>query len=164
MFWYIAISKSDFLLTADDIPFKDGPDLIQARYEWHEASQCYAFERYTACVMHLVRLSEIALRSLARDLVGNKIDGREIEFLDWKPLLDAVEPELEKKIKDLNQQPRSAERQRNVTFYTGAASHLKYFKILRDNAAHARDKYDHGQALSALDRIKEFMTTLGERT
>jgi len=49
-----------------------------------------------------------------------------------------------------------------VSFYSSAMSHLKYFKTIRDEVAHARGIYDEGQALSALGKVKEFMTTLAE--
>jgi hypothetical protein len=42
-------------------------------------------------------------------------------------------------------------------------SHLKYFKTIRDEAAHARAAYDEHLALSALERVREFMTLLAQK-
>lgn len=35
-FWYFSLAKAELATTASDIPFKEGPDLEQARYETSE--------------------------------------------------------------------------------------------------------------------------------
>jgi hypothetical protein len=57
----------------------------------------------------------------------------------------------------------SVERERAVGFYSNVMSHLKYFKTIRDEAAHARAAYDEHLALSALERVREFMTLLAQK-
>ena len=82
--WQIPVSKIVHIDDVEDIPFTEGPDLIQARREWYEAEWCFGLERYTACVAHAMRLAELGLRSLTRQLIGDAILGRAIEFVDWE--------------------------------------------------------------------------------
>jgi hypothetical protein len=171
LFWYIPQAQAEHLLRGlksrltarQDVALKDSPELPNIENEWSEAELCYALERYTACVMHLMRLAELGLRTLTRRLVGETIGNRSVEFVDWKPMLDAVEPVIADKLKELDNQLRTKERERAVGFYSGVMSHLKYLKTIRDEAAHARGIYDQGQALSTLRRAKDFMTLLAEK-
>lgn len=160
--WQIPVSKIVHIDDVEDIPFTEGPDLIQARREWYEAEWCFGLERYTACVAHAMRLAELGLRSLTRQLIGDAILGRAIEFVDWKPMLDAVEPVIKQKLDALKNDPRTAERERKVRFYSEAMSQLEYFKNVRDEIAHARSLKDEGEALSALNKVKDFVTLMTE--
>ncbi len=162
IFWYVPLTKIRHLEAKKDLPFKEGPELRQAREEYFEAERCFALERYTGCMAHASRLAELCLRSLGRHLVGEKIGNRPIEFVDWKPMLTAVEPKIEEKLKQLDNEPRTPERERANRFYTDALSHLAYFKSLRDEVSHARALYDEGQALSALLRVKEFAKLMAD--
>lgn len=157
-FWYFSSAKVELATTASDIPFKDGPDLAQARYEWAQAQWAYGFELNTACVFHLMRLSELGLRALGRKL-GITLK-RAIEFEDWKPILVAVD----KKLADLENEPRTEERARDLKFYSDAGKELLYFKNLwRDGGAHAREVYDENDAKKAMDRVYDFMKLLAEK-
>jgi hypothetical protein len=101
-------------------------------------------------------LAELCLRTLGRKLIGNTIGNKPIEFVDWRPMLRAIEPKIDERIKQLDDEPRTAERERTDRFFKDARSHLAYFKSVRDEVSHARAFYDEGQALSALQRVKEF--------
>jgi hypothetical protein len=138
IFWYIPRAKIEYLLTKKDLPFPQGPEFIHVQSEYFEAAQCLAFERHTACVMHTTRLAELCLRAIGRHLLGNHIGTKEIEFVDWKPMLTAIELELENQLNKLANEPRTEERERAVRFYTDSRSHLAYFKNVRDEASHAR--------------------------
>jgi hypothetical protein len=158
LFWYISKEQAIHLSDAKDIPFKDGPDLVQARYDWYEAVWCHAFDRHTACVMHLMRLIEVGLRTLGRHL--NIELKRAIEFEDWRPILEAVDD----KLAQLANEPRTEERARKLEFYSDAAKEMGYFKNLwRDAGAHARGQFDKHEAARALDRVRDFMTLLAEK-
>ncbi len=157
-FWYFSSAKQILAAKYGDIPFKEGPDLKQARYEWQQALWAYRFELNTACVFHLMRLSELGLRALGTKL--NITLKRAIEFEDWRPILEAVDV----KLKALGNETRTPERARDLSFYSDAGKTLLYFKNLwRDGGAHAREIYDENDAKKALDNVFDFMKLLAEK-
>ncbi len=157
-FWHLSLQKETLVTKYGDIPFKESPDLEQARYEWHQALWAYRFELNTACVFHLMRLSDLGLRALGTKLrITLK---RAIEFEDWRPILEAVN----EKLKALENDPRTQERARDLSFYSDAGKTLLYFKNLwRDGGAHARETYDENDAKKALDNVFDFMKLLAEK-
>ena len=157
-FWYISNEQDKQISEIRKLPIKDGPDAKQALYDWEEAVWCHAFDRHTACIMHLMRLIEVGLRILGRHLdIELK---RAIEFEDWRPILEAVD----RKLSELSNEARTEERARDLAFYADAASQMRYFKdIWRDPGAHARGRYDKFEAARALERVRHFMTILFEK-
>jgi hypothetical protein len=157
-FWYFSSPKEILAAKYGDIPFKEGPELEQARYEWRQALWAYRFELNTASVFHLMRLSELGLRALGTKL--NITLKRAIEFEDWRPILEAVDA----KLKALENEPRTPERARDLSFYSDAGKTLLYFKNLwRDGGAHAREIYGENDAKKALDNVFDFMKLLAEK-
>ena len=140
-FFFIPQAKLKFLRETKDIPIDHPKDVIQARHDWHEAIWSYVLERYDAAVFHCMRVAEVGLRTLTRKLVGNQVGNRDVEMADWHPMLQAIEPIVEAKLKALENTARTPEREAAVRFYSGAMSHLQYFKTFRDEGAHARGSY-----------------------
>lgn len=163
IFWYIPQSKVEHLLTQKEaLLFRNGPELQQAQNEFFEAEQCFGLERWTGCMFHASRLAELCLRTMGRHLIGDKIGNRSIELVDWKPMLQALEPIIEEKLKKFESDPRTEERERANRFFTDVRSHLAFFKSVRDEVSHARASYDEGQAISALRRVKDFSKLMAE--
>jgi HEPN domain-containing protein len=122
------------------------------------AGNCFATGEYTACVFHCMRAVELGLRSMAIDL-GVSLS-HPIELAEWKTLIDQIEI----KIKDMHKLPKSEEKNKNITFYSDAASQFRYFKdAYRHHVAHAREIYEEDQAKSIMDRTREFLEGLATR-
>jgi hypothetical protein len=122
------------------------------------AGRCFAVEEYTACVFHLMRVAERGLRTLANHLdVTLKHD---IVLEEWDPILQAVD----RKLRDLHNEPRTTERESDLRFYSEAANQFRYFKdTYRNYVSHSRDPYDEGQAESVMNRVGEFMADLATK-
>lgn len=118
-----------------------------------EAATCYALERYTACVFHLMRLLEFGLASLASAL------GVSITNPNWHQVLQACEQRIGTLKKDGVPDWKEVE-----PFYNGAALEFRHFqRALRNHTAHGRDTYTQSQARTVLDHVGSFMKHLSTR-
>ncbi len=129
-----------------------------ARTDIKEAASCYAVDRHTACVFHLMRVLEHGLADLAEDVgVDPGVD-------NWHNIID----QIERKIRDAQKQlPRGLERTERLQFLSEAAKEFTYFKDgWRNHVSHSRSKYDADGAASILNHVRIFMihlsTKLGE--
>jgi hypothetical protein len=118
-----------------------------------DAFQCYAFGQWTATVFHAMRILEHGLRYLAKQygLKGPEDDS-------WGTILG----QIEKKIKDLEQQPKiSPIRRRRLQADNEAAAQLGYAKnAWRNRVSHADASYDEQGATEVLDCVRAFMRVL----
>jgi HEPN domain-containing protein len=119
------------------------------------ASKCFAKYEDIACVFHSMRAAEIALRALAAHL---KVTFPfPIDLADWHNLITNIESV----IKRAEQQPKSAEKDKELKFCSAAASQFRYFKeAYRKHVSHARETYNEEQALSIMERTAEFLKNL----
>lgn len=123
-----------------------------------EAGRCYALDRWTASVFHLMRALELALHKWARELGVDQFSAIELE--NWKNILDAAE----KKVKELDGQSKSATKDKELKYYGETLGRYRAIKdAWRNHVAHARERYDEGRALSILNNVKEFMSLLAAR-
>ena len=123
------------------------------------AGNCLSAECCTACVFHLMRAAEHAIRALAHDR-GVTIPRGPIELATWEDMLR----ELEKAETAIQQYPRTLAREEQFKFYHGAMMELRAFKnMFRNSVMHTRDAYDRHQAKSALDHVGSFMRILSAR-
>lgn len=110
-----------------------------------EAAKCYAVERSTACVMHLMRALERPMQLLATDLQVP------CDRAAWGPILNSMAP----KIAALTNSDH-----RKQT-YSDVAIQFRYFKdAWRDHAMHAREKYTPEEAMVIFNACKSLMQTL----
>ena len=129
-----------------------------ARYDIQEAGNCYAVGAHTACVFHLMRAVEGALRVLARDL---KVKLPGLEFEEWNRIIEAIQECAEVRAKTLR---RREDRTKAREFYGGAIGEFRAFKdAWRNHVMHARASYDEQRAQSAMTHVREFMQRLAER-
>jgi hypothetical protein len=124
-------------------------------YEIREAGNSFAMERWTACVFHAMRILELALHILAREL---KITfPNDLELENWKNVIDKIEST----IKDMEQLPKSKDKSDKLKFFFGAAMQFRWFKdAWRNHVAHVRESYDEGRALSIINHVGEFVEQL----
>ena len=126
----------------------------RASIDIKEAGKCFALDRYTACVVHLMRALEVGLESLANDLC---VPYRE---QSWHTLLGRLEKKRQK-IDMRKRKPKGWNRKRQ--FYAEAFSVFHNFKdAWRNYAAHGRENYDGTKAKFIFENVKFFMLHLAK--
>jgi hypothetical protein len=121
-----------------------------ASQEIADAGKCRALERWTACVVHLMRAVEPALNSLAEHL-GVQPDQ------NWNKALN----EIDAKLKEINKSTGGAEGEQ---WASEASAHLRVVKnAWRNHAAHGRARYDKEEAIAIYDNVRPLMRTLARR-
>jgi hypothetical protein len=125
--------------------------------EIQNAGTCYALEQNDACVFHCMRVLELALRILAKEL-GVTFSGT-LDLQNWQNIIENVESE----IKNLEKLPKSRYKSETLKIFSGAAMQFRWVKeAWRNHVMHGRDCYDEGKAHSILDHVKELMQALAE--
>jgi hypothetical protein len=117
------------------------------------AGTCFAVDRNTACVMHLMRVLELGLNVLAGEL-GVSFDRR-----NWENVINDIEAEIKK----INGPAWGKDWKLKQQFYSEAAKDFRYFKdAWRNHAMHYREHYDASEAKSILEHVKAFMSHLAD--
>jgi len=134
--------------------------LPDCRSDTQEAVYCYCLDRYTASVFHSMRVSEHGLRNIAKR-VGVKLIDRgkpqPIDFATWGKVIDGIKVKIAK-AQSLPQGPR---RNRKLQFCSDAAENCTYIRdIWRNEVSHTRKSYNEREAISALNRVRDFMQFL----
>ncbi len=124
-----------------------------AKEDIKEAGCCFATDRNTATVMHLMRVLEVGLNTLAGTL-GVSFDRR-----NWENVIN----DCDAAIKKINGPTWGADWKEKQEFYSGAAKDFRYFKdAWRNHAMHHRERYDTEEAKSILVHVKTFMVQLAD--
>jgi hypothetical protein len=117
------------------------------------AGTCYATDRNTACVMHLMRVLEVGLNTLAVEL------NVAFERRNWENVINDMEVEIKK----INGPAWGADWKAKQQFYSEAAKDFRYFKdAWRNHAMHYREHYEASEAKIILDHVKSFMAHLAD--
>ncbi len=126
-----------------------------ASYDIEESGKCFACGRFTASVMHCMRILEHGLRALFSAL--------KLKFGEatWKRALERVE----KRISVLDSQVKQKLAWKNKRqFYTESVAEFKHFKdAWRNYAAHGRQQYDEERAKKIIEHTRNFMQVLSIR-
>lgn len=127
-----------------------------ASREFASAGRCFALDEHTACVFHLMRGLEVALRVLAVE-VG--LTPEEVALDGWKTVIDRIE----KQVRAMEALPKSEEKSERVRLLSGVAQQFRYFKdAWRNHVAHARSYYDGREADSIMRSVADFMRQLAD--
>lgn len=119
-------------------------------FDVREAANCYALERWAACVFHLMRTLEIALSALA-DRFGVSHDKG-----NWHNVIEGIESKVRKI--DASCGPDWKKQQKD---FSDAATQFMFFKeAWRNHVMHVRDVYDEGRASSIWQHVREFIQKL----
>lgn len=122
-----------------------------------EAGKCFALERYTACVFHLMTVVEVGLRVLGASLHDATLDPKTNP--NWQKILERCDKELAKSPKD-----RSPEWLANGQFYADATANLRAVKdAWRNPTLHIGIPYDEEKALDVFNSVKAFMRSLATK-
>lgn len=118
------------------------------------ATRCMALNEWTACVFHLMRVLEHGLRWLAED-VG--LENEAIAHENWKNVIDRVE----KKIREMEAEPKSQHKADRTRELSSAASQFRYFKdAWRNHVSHSRAWYDAAAGSQVWTHVRHFMQEL----
>jgi hypothetical protein len=132
----------------------------KAREDIKDAGTCLAIGLPTACIFHLTRASEIALRHIAKKVgvtLKDKGKPQPLEYATWDKVITKIQSHITQ-AKLLPQGPRKA---RRLSFFSDAADQCSYIKELwRNEVSHTRKRYNENEALGAMQRIKNFMELL----
>jgi len=121
-----------------------------ARDDVEHAGNCLAVGESTACVLHLMRAMETALRRLGQRL-GTQINPKDTWGVILKNMDRAIEALPEKTAHQKRKKSRWAESRANLF-------HVKL--AWRDDSMHGKASYDQTQAREIFDRVKAFMQHL----
>lgn len=121
-----------------------------ATFDISEASKCRAVGRWTACVMHLMRVLETGLSALSKHY------GVETGS-NWNQVLNQIEA----KTREVSRSSHGAEAEQ---WASEAATHLRFVKnAWRNHAMHHRQTYDEERAVAIFDSSRSFMRHLAEK-
>jgi len=119
-----------------------------------EAAKCYALDRNTACVFHLMRVMEIGLRALGKTLGDSSLDHRTNPT--WEKILRRCDQELRLPVAS-----RSPAWMANNEFFAEATANLRAVKdAWRNKTVHVEASYDESRALSVFNAVRSFMQHL----
>lgn len=126
------------------------PDVL-AKFANHtsdmfEAGNCFALGRNTACVFHLMRLTEAGVQAFGTKL-GVTIAGE----LEWQKILDRLNPII-----------RAMNHRDPLTIqYAAIQSHLYNVKVAWRNAVmHPKETYDESEARDIFNHVRAFLAEL----
>jgi hypothetical protein len=116
-----------------------------------EAGSCYATDRNTACVMHLMRVLEVGLSVLAAQFRISS-DRR-----NWENIIN----DIEAGIKKVSGPHAGSDWKQRQQFWSEAAKDFRYFKdAWRNHAMHFREHYEAPEARTVFDHVQTFMQQL----
>ena len=130
--------------------------------EIEEAGKCFALDRWTACVFHLMRAIEATLHLWA-PIVGVTLT-RPIELEDMGAIISNVSSELGRKIKYWEQQPKSHQKVDELEYFSALNLDFGCFKNeWRNKGSHARYSFTEKQAENAMTHVGTFLTLVNSR-
>ena len=109
----------------------------------------------TACVFHLMRITEVGLRALGRRMHVRLSRKRQLEWGQWNEILI----EMRKKTDILANRKASNARDELLEFYRGSIGEFEGYKdAYRNFVMHMREKieYDDGEAQSLIGRVSTY--------
>lgn len=128
-----------------------------------DAVDCYVVGKNEACVFHLMRVAEHCLRTFSRRLRVNLTHNRKpqpIELATWHKIIDGCNVQIAK-ARALNP---SAKKQERLSLYSDAAQHCMFMKdIWRNEISHTGKRYTEAEALSVLNRVRDFAVFIAAR-
>ena len=151
LFLHIPEDRKRYFSDADLFGPKVSEAFPSAIYDMEQAGKCLALARYTACIFHLMRVLEVALRTLGKTLHDPSLDPKTNPT--WDRILRRFNDELGKE-----RSKRSPEWAADDVFFSGAATMLMGVKTAwRNPTMHVDINYDEEQVLDIWDQVRSFM-------
>lgn len=125
-----------------------------ARYDITEAGNCLATGANTACVFHLMRAAEHALRSLAPKMHVTSVNkNTPIEEATWGQMIVKFNEEI-----GIAKNHATPKQEAKLDAYLHLVTVCKALKHLwRDPVSHVRGKYDEEKAMDIFKQVRVFM-------
>jgi hypothetical protein len=155
LIYMVPYSKADYFSDSTK-PFPQGVrnNFPSAVYDMDEASKCFALDRHTACVFHLMRILEIGLNILGKDLGVTVAES-------WGAALRDIRAEILSRNKGTHGPEWKTDHE---PFYSDAASSFHLFKnAWRNHIMHGKENYNEEQARRIFDNVGAFMSHLATR-
>ncbi|MGA2786845.1 MAG: hypothetical protein ABSF60_04905 [Verrucomicrobiota bacterium] len=127
-----------------------------AREDIKAAGNCLAADLHDAAVFHLLRVVEIGLRELAKNLGIKKISKTPLDYSGWEKVVGAINDKLEVKIPKSRGPKKSAA----LKLQSELLADLKAFEVLRNEIMHGRSHHNEQEAIGLFNRVREFMQRL----
>jgi hypothetical protein len=158
-FVFIPLAKVEFFEKAALFGKRINYRFPSAKLDIKAAGNCLALDLPTAAIFHLMRVVEIGLRALARQLKV-KIKNTPLEYAEWNRIIT----EIEKKIEVMRQMPRGPKKETELVFYRDLVGAFNAFKdVWRNNVMHTRGTYNEHEALGVFERVRGFMQRLANK-
>ncbi len=129
-------------------------DRFDVAVDVEEAERCYALDRFTATVFHLMRVAEVGVQQLGKHLTLPAT----VLAASWGEILREVQKEIEKMPHDTIEKK---EAQRKLSEIADALFHVNLaWRIPADHPRTPGTVYTEDQASEALGRVKSLMRHL----
>jgi hypothetical protein len=163
-FVMIEEEKADFLEQKKLFGNQVGKAFPSAKNEIQSAGNCLAMDLNTAAVFHLMRVAELGMRALARNLKV-KVNKNTIDSAGWTEIIKKIEDSTaERWVK----RPKGKKACQDATAFLKccevATAELNVFKeIWRNNVMHAGLPYNEHEAHGVFIRVRDFMQRLAAK-
>jgi hypothetical protein len=124
-----------------------------ASLDIEEASKCFALERYTASVYHLMRVAEFALSSIAKRV------GLRNERPGWVEAINYIDKQLREKYEEMSEVFKG-----DTEFLSGVAAHMRLVNLAwRRRVAHIERTYSREEAKGIYDSTLILMLHIAKK-
>ncbi len=117
-----------------------------------EAGNCYALERYTACVFHLMKIMEYIVQKLGKKF---KISG--LETKTWGKILKDVKDKIQDMPHDIPRREAKKMKYHNCYALLDAVCHATRNPIMHCRLGRLSKRYDKDEAKDLMDRVGSFV-------
>jgi len=129
-----------------------------SKYDSGQAMGCYALDLNTACVFHLMRVTEVGLRGLARRMKVRFPKSKQVEWPQWLGVLKGMEDKVTLLSQEMKAGPRKIEL---LDFYRDALGQFYEFKNqFRSHVTHTPCIYGEARAATIVVQVKDLMNRL----
>jgi hypothetical protein len=147
LFLSVPLSQSPLYLQSEPLfgkkVTKQFPQLLE---DISEAGKCLALDRPTACVFHLMRITELTVQRFGSELGVSLVTEK-----NWQVILDQINAAVKKR----------DHRDAKTKAYASAASHLYNIKVAwRNEVMHPKQTYTFEEARSIFDNVRTFTSEL----
>lgn len=121
----------------------------------------YACDHNTAAVFHMMRVAEVGLVRLAKELKVKLSKDKPLSHAQWGEIVGAIEATAKTV---LSTAPAGNGKDEAQAFYNGAASHIRALKDkYRNVVMHSRRSFNEHEAADAMFHTRSFMAGLSEK-
>ena len=132
------------------------------RSEVERGLKCFAYEQFTACVFHMMRVAEQGLRAVAKEQRIRLPKERPIDEAEWGMLTTRLKTAVDK----VNNWPAKKRSKKDALgYYSGVHADIVYFKDrYRNIVSHSLATFDEPDANTVIMRVRDFMRNIASRT